>query len=76
MPLPDDEDARLARSTRRASVVLVGSALFWILAITIGAEYAFSNRVSALLDLIALAGFGTGLWLTYKVWRARQNGKR
>jgi threonine/homoserine/homoserine lactone efflux protein len=74
--MPDDNDARLAQSARRASVVLAGSALFWILAITIGAEYALPNRVRALLDLIALAGFGLGLWLTYQVWRARQNGKR
>jgi threonine/homoserine/homoserine lactone efflux protein len=70
MPGPAD-----GRGGRRAALEVAGAALFWILATAIGAEYGFSQRVRAALDLIALAGFGLGLWLTFRLWRDRRGDR-
>ena len=63
------EDER-ARAGQRAALVIVGSGLFWAGAWLVGDRMGLSNRERALLDLMALAGFGYGLWLTWKVSRA------
>lgn len=57
-------------------MLLAATAVFWILATATGSEYDLGQRVRALLDLIALAGFGLGIWLTYKAWRAGRGDKR
>jgi len=61
-----------ARDSRRAGLIFAATALFWILALEIGQAYDLPRRVRAFLDLMALAGFGWGLWLTYRLWRLRQ----
>lgn len=59
---------------RRAAIVIVATGLFWIVATWAGDALGLSNRVRALFDLIALAGFGFGLWMTYGVTRERRRG--
>ncbi len=61
------------KSGQRAALFLAGVGVFWILATWIGGALGLSLRVLALFDLIALAGFGWALWMTYGIWRARQN---
>ena len=58
---------------RRVAIFLAGVGLFWILAFEIGNQYGWSVRARALFDLIALAGFGYGLWLGYGLWRDRRS---
>lgn len=70
-----DHDRRVAAAGRRAGLVMAGTAIFWILATAVGGEYGLSQRVRALLDLIALAGFALGLWMTYQVWRMRRSDR-
>ena len=70
-----EHDLRVAAAGRRAGLVMAGTAVFWILATAIGGEYGLSLRVRALLDLIALAGFALGLWMTYQVWRLRKSDR-
>jgi threonine/homoserine/homoserine lactone efflux protein len=71
-----DHDRALSRQGRRAALLMAGTAVFWILATAIGAEYGWPTRVRALADLVALAGFGLALWLTFRLWRQRQDDKR
>lgn len=65
----DNKAAAQARAGRRAAVIVVASGLFWIAAMWLGAKIGLTQRTRALLDLFALAGFGYGLWMTYKAWR-------
>ena len=73
MAEPDQQQARKGRIT---ALVIAGTGVFWILATLIGAEMGWSNRIRALFDLIALAGFGLAIVMIYQIWRARQNDQR
>ncbi|MCC7321026.1 MAG: DUF5337 domain-containing protein [Rubellimicrobium sp.] len=64
-----------ARAGRRPMVVLIVTAVTWILAIEIGSQYDWPVRLRVLVDLMALAGFALGLWMTYQLWRRRRNDK-
>ncbi|MCR9107607.1 DUF5337 domain-containing protein [Marivita sp. XM-24bin2] len=70
-----NRDSDEARKGRRIALFIAGVGLGWILVTAIGAEYGWSQRTRALFDLVALAGFGAGLWMTYQLWRARQADK-
>jgi len=68
-------DSDEARKGRRIALFIAGVGLFWILVTAIGSQCGWSQRVRALFDLVAMAGFGAGLWMTYQLWRARQADK-
>ena len=70
-----NQDSDEAKKGRRIALFIAGIGLFWILVTAIGSEYNWSIRTRALFDLVALAGFGGALWMTYQLWRDRQNGK-
>ncbi|MBL4811940.1 MAG: DUF5337 domain-containing protein [Rhodobacteraceae bacterium] len=70
-----DNDAKIAGATRRVALVMVGCGLYWIIVMILGDKLALPNRIRALLDLIALAGFGYGLWMTWQLWRLRLQDK-
>ncbi len=70
-----EKDEQIAKAGRRAAIVMAGTALFWIATTFAGGQLGLSNRTQALFDLMALAGFGFALWMTYQVWRLRQNDK-
>ena len=63
------------KAGQRVALIIAGTGVFWVLATALGAEYGWPNRVKALFDLAALAGFGFALWMTYQLWRQRQNDK-
>ncbi len=56
---------------RRAAIVMAATGVFWIAVTWIGGELGWTNRTRALFDLVALAGFGAGLWIAFQAWRAR-----
>ncbi|MFA8385301.1 MAG: DUF5337 domain-containing protein [Pelagibaca sp.] len=68
-------DSDEARKGRRIALLIAGIGIFWILVTAIGSQYGWSQRVRALFDLAAMAGFGAALWMTYQLWRARQADK-
>ncbi|MGZ9810443.1 DUF5337 domain-containing protein [Pseudoroseicyclus sp. H15] len=70
-PQPRPSEAQLARAkaARTAGLVMAGTGLYWIVVTFAGAQLAWPNRLKALLDLFALAGFGMGLWMTWRAWR-------
>jgi uncharacterized membrane protein len=63
------------RAGQRVALIVAGTGVFWIMANLVGAEYDWPNRIRALFDLAALAGFGFALWQTYQLWRMRQDDK-
>ena len=65
-------DPRLAAAGRRAALVLAAVGIFWILVTAAGEAWDWPTRARALLDLIALAGFGVAVYLTWQVWRLRR----
>lgn len=68
-------DSNQARAGQRVALIVAATGVLWVLANLAGAEYGWPNRIRALFDLAALAGFGFALWQTYQLWRARQNDR-
>lgn len=66
-----ERDTDLARKGRVASMVIAGTAVFWILANLIGGFLDLTPRVRALFDLIAGAGFVFALVMIFQIWRLR-----
>lgn len=64
-----------SRGGQRAALVMAATGVFWICAIFLGNKLGLSMRIRALFDLLALAGFGVALYMTFKVWRARREDK-
>ena len=60
---------------QRVALFTAGVGVFWVLSTFVGGLLGLSNRVIALFDLMALVGFGWALWMTYGIWRSRQNDK-
>lgn len=73
MVAPKDKSDQ--KTGQRIALVIAAIALLWVLSSSLGSYLGWSNRTLALFDLIALAGFGWALWMTYGIWRARQNDK-
>ncbi|MDR9394193.1 DUF5337 domain-containing protein [Roseovarius sp. SYSU LYC5161] len=69
------QDGNIERKGRFTAIVIAGTGVFWILATLIGGELELSNRIRALFDMLALAGFIWALVLTYQIWRARRDNQ-
>ena len=65
----------VVRAQRRAGLVLVAVAVFWIAVTWAGVALGWPTRLRALLDVFALAGFGFALYLTWQVWRTSRTHK-
>ncbi|MBT6266969.1 MAG: DUF5337 domain-containing protein [Tateyamaria sp.] len=60
---------------KRLALVIALIAVLWVFANIIGVYLGLPNRLSALFDLAALAGFGSTFWIAIKIWRHRQKDK-
>jgi len=69
--MTDTNDAQ-RKSAQRTALILAGVGIIWIVATWAGGQFGWSNRIRALFDLAALAGFGFALFKTYQLWRSRQ----
>lgn len=65
----------LTRKGKTVALVIATTALVWVLALALGDQYGWSQRLLALFDLAALAGFAFGLWLLFGLWRLRRTNK-
>ncbi len=70
-----ERDTELARKGRMAAIVIAATAVFWILATLLGAQLGLTQRVRALFDLVALAGFVWAIWMIFQIWRLRQSDR-
>ena len=73
--MPGARDQDQARRGRQAALVIAGTAVLWVLAVFLGGQMGLGQRVLALFDLAALAGFVWALWMIYNIWRARQSNR-
>ena len=60
------------RDGQRLALIIAGVGILWVLANVLGSQMGWSNRIHALFDLIALAGFGWAIWMAIRLWRDRQ----
>lgn len=63
------------RRGRLVALVIAGTALFWIAANALGMALDWSQRLRALIDLVAGAGFIWAIWMIYGLWRDRRNNE-
>ena len=54
---------------------MAATGVLWIIATFAGEKLGWGVRIRALFDLLALAGFGLALYMTFNLWRSRQNDK-
>lgn len=73
--MTQERDTELARKGRMAAIVIAATAVFWILATLLGAQLGLTQRVRALFDLVALAGFVWAIWMIFQIWRLRQSDR-
>lgn len=69
------ETQELQRRGRIIALIIAAVGIGWILATALGQSMGWSQRVRALFDLAALAGFGFAIWMIYGLWRLRQQHK-
>lgn len=60
---------------RQVALIIAGVAVFWVVALWIGGQMGVSQRVLALFDLIALAGFVFAFRKIYQIWRMRRDNE-
>ena len=75
MTKPSPREIALARQARLAAVVMCVVIVAWVVLGWIGRDYGWDPRYAFLIDFAALAGFAFALIVTFRVWRARQNGR-
>jgi hypothetical protein len=68
-------DTDQAKAGQRVALTVAAVGGLWVLVTMIGSQYGWSNRIRAIFDLAALAGFGFALWKTFQLWRLRRNDK-
>lgn len=66
---------RTQKTGQRIALIIAVTGVLWVLANLLGAHFEWSNRIRALFDLMALAGFGLALWQTLTLWRSSRNDK-
>ena len=69
------QDEDFQRQGRTTALVIAGVGLAWVIVTGIGAALDWTQRTRAFFDLAALAGFGTGIWMIYGLWRMRRKNK-
>lgn len=69
------KDRQIARKGRLTAMVIAGTGVAWIIATLIGGYLDLTNRVRALFDLLALAGFIWAFVLIFQMWRLRQGNQ-
>ena len=70
--MSEDIRTRMARKGRMTALVIVGTAIYWVVGLFIGKQMGWSQRDLALIDLTALAGFIFAIVNILQIWRLRQ----
>ncbi len=69
------QNQNVSQAGQRVAIVVAATGVLWICANIAGEFLGLSVRTRAFFDLAALAGFGFALYMTFKLWRARQHDK-
>lgn len=67
------DDRQNAQAARQAALVMAGTMVVWMGAQWLGGSMGWEPRVVFLFDLMALAAFSWALFVTWRIWRRRQD---
>ena len=67
------KDRDLARQGRLVGVLIAMTMVLWMAAQWRGGEMGWELRYVFLYDLVALAAFAWGMYLTWQLWRNRRD---
>ena len=73
MTFDKEKERQLARQARLVAVVFAMTIVLWMAGQWLGGELGWEVRYVFLFDMIALAGFTWGLFVTYQIWRKRRD---
>ena len=62
-------------ASRRLALIIASMGVLWVCSNIAGSYLGWTNRIRALFDLAALAGFGWAFWIAIGIWRNRRNDK-
>ncbi|MCY3984107.1 MAG: DUF5337 domain-containing protein [Roseovarius sp.] len=72
MAVTEEQTAKKGRFT---ALVIVCTALLWVLATLLGEQFDWTGRMRALFDFLALAGFMWSLVLIFQIWNERRKNR-
>ncbi|MCK0168978.1 DUF5337 domain-containing protein [Jannaschia sp. S6380] len=73
MTRPPDHEMAIARRSRMVAMVIVGTALLWMVAQFAGANLGVPVRWMVLIDLIALAALAWAMIVAVGIWKMRRD---
>ncbi|MEM9476338.1 MAG: DUF5337 domain-containing protein [Pseudomonadota bacterium] len=68
-----EKNRDLARQGRLVGVLIAMTMVLWMAAQWLGGEMGWELRYVFLFDLVALAAFAWGMYLTWQLWRKRRD---
>jgi len=68
-----EKNRDLARQGRLVGVLIAMTMVLWMAAQWLGGEMGWDLRYVFLFDLVALAAFAWGMYLTWQLWRKRRD---
>jgi len=71
----EETDAALAKQGRMVALVIAGTMVLWIVAQWLGPKLGLPGRFALLIDFAVLAALIWSMFVTYQIWRKRQNTK-
>lgn len=73
--IKNERDTAQSKAGRRASLLLAGTGVFWIVTVFLGGQFDWPVRIRVFFDIMALVGFGCALLLTFQARRLGRSGK-
>ena len=70
-----DKQTEIVAQARQAAVVIAATMVVWMGAQWLGGQLGWQARFVFLFDLAALAAFVWALYVTFRIWRMRQENQ-
>ena len=70
-----DKQTEIVAQARQAAVVIAATMVVWMGAQWLGGQLGWQARFVFLFDLAALAAFVWAIYVTFRIWRMRQENQ-